>query len=209
MDKGKIQQLFKMDGVTEFSVLLKEDSDLRAEKRELKQQIDEKIKGEVEIFTWKELYPFLLSWDKLTRYFVYISYAIVFLVVGLGIFFILLISIMERIKEFGILMAVGTPFSSIGKIIFFESLIMGGLGYVSGAFGGLLSLGLSNRFGLDLSNFSSGLTDVGMAAIMFPVIRIEYFIIGFVAMFISSVMAVIIPLWKLKRLKPVEAIRFI
>jgi len=31
----------------------------------------------------------------------------------------------------------------------------------------------------------------------------------FIAMFVSSVMAVIIPLWKLKRLKPVEAIRFI
>jgi len=209
MDKRKIQQLFKIDGVTEFSVLLKEESDLRLEKKKLEQQINEKIKEEVELFTWKELYPFLLLWDKIMKYFVYISYVIVFLVVALGIFFILFISIMERIKEFGILMAVGTPFSSIGKIVFLESLIMGGLGYIFGAFFGLLSLSLFNRFGLDLSYFSSGLSDVGMAAVMFPVIRAEYFIIGFIAMFVSSVMAGIIPLWKLKRLKAVEAIRFI
>lgn len=209
MDKRRIQQLFKIDGVTEFSVLLKEESDLGLVKKELEQQINEKIKGEVELFTWKELYPFLLLWDKVIKYFVYISYAVVFLVVALGIFFILFISIMERIKEFGILMAVGTSFLSIAKIVFLESLIMGGLGYIFGAFFGFLSLGLFNRFGLDLSYFSSGLSDVGMASVMFPAIRVEYFILGFIAMFVSSVLAAIIPLWKLKRLKAVEAIRFV
>lgn len=209
LDKKKVQQLFKIDGVTEFSVLLKGKSSLDAAKKEIEQQINEKIKGKVELFTWKELYPFLLLWDKVIKYFVYISYAIVFLVVALGIFFILFISIMERIKEFGILMAVGTPFSSIGKIIFLESLIMGGFGYLFGSFFGFLSLGLFNRFGLNLSHFSSGLADIGMAAVMFPAIRLEYFILGFIALFVSSVMAVIVPLWKLKRLKPVEAIRFI
>lgn len=209
MDKKKLRQLFKVDGVTEFSVLLKDKVDLGIGKQELEKQISENVDEKVEIFTWKELYPFLLIWDKIIKYFVYISYAIVFLVVSLGIFFILFISIMERIKEFGILTAVGTPFSSISKIVFFESLIMGGLGYTFGAFFGFLSLSVTGRFGLDLSNFSSGLTDVGMASVMFPVIRMEYFIIGFIAMLISSVMAIIIPLWKLKRLKPVEAIRFI
>ena len=209
MDKRKLQQLFKIDGVTEFSILLKEKSELGLEKKELEQQISEKIKGEVDLFTWKELYPFLLLWDKVIKYFVYISYAVVFLVVALGIFFILFISIMERIKEFGILMAVGTSFLSIAKIVFLESLIMGGLGYIFGAFFGFLSLGLLNRFGLDLSYFSSGLSDIGMAAVMFPAIRVEYFIMGFIAMFVSSVAAAVIPLWKLKRLKAVEAIRFV
>jgi len=209
MDKEQMRQLFKIDGVTEFSIVLRGEDDLETIKMQIEKQMHEQSTGEIEIFTWMELYPLFAFWEKTFKYFIYISYAIVFLVVALGIFFILFISIMERIREFGILMAVGTPFSSISKIVFYESLIMGALGYIFGACLGYLSLVLFCRFGLDLSYFGSGLSDVGMATIMYPVIRGEYFILGFAAMFISSVLAIMIPLWKLKRLKAVESIRFV
>jgi len=209
LDKKQVQQLFQVNGVTEFNILLKPDTDLKAQKARLIEEIEAKKGLNIEIFTWRELYPIVLIWDQVMNYFVYISYGIVFLVVALGIFFILFISIMERVKEFGILLAVGTPFSSICKIVFYESFIMGMLGYCFGAFFGWLSLYVFSRFGLDLSYFSSGLTDVGMAAVMYPVVEGGYFVLGLIAVGASSGMAAFIPLWRLKRLKAVEAIRFI
>ena len=209
VDKTKLQELFKVDGVTEFNVLTREGSRLISLKEEIGSRFERQGTEKLEIFTWKELYPLMLFWEKIFNYFIYISYAIVFLVVALGIFFILFISIFERIKEFGILMALGTPFRSIGQIIIFESLIMGGLGYIFGGLSGFLLLVLFKRYGLDFSYFSSGLSDVGMAAVMFPEIRFNYFILGFTAIFVSSLIAVTIPLWKLKKLKAIEAIRFV
>ncbi|MFA5499885.1 MAG: ABC transporter permease [Candidatus Omnitrophota bacterium] len=209
VDKRQLQKLFKVDGVTEFSMLLKGKTDVDTIKNELREKIKKIDKEPLEVFTWKETQPLMVLWDTVFEYFIYISYFIMFIVVALGIFFILFISIMERVKEFGILMALGTPFLSICRIVFFESLIMGLIGYVCGALSGLFLLIIFKNFGLDLSHFSSGLIDVGMAAVMFPEIRGGYFVLAFIAMLTSSGIAAIVPLWKLRRLKAVEAIRFI
>ncbi|MFH1776884.1 MAG: FtsX-like permease family protein [Candidatus Omnitrophota bacterium] len=205
----QLQKMFQVEGVTEFNILLKKESLLSAVKKEIIAALEHKSQEKLEVFTWKELLPFLLMWEEVLVYFIYISYAIVFLVVALGIFFIIFISIFERIKEFGILTAMGTSFSSIVQIIFFEALIMGGLGYMCGAVSGFLLLILFKQSGVNLSYFSAGLKDIGMAAVMYPDVRFEYFVLGFIAMVISSFAAVIIPAWKLKRLKAVEAIRFV
>lgn len=209
VDKGQLQRLFKINGVTEFSLLLKKDADVDAAKNGLLEKIKRYDKEDLEAFTWKETQPLMVLWDTIFAYFIYISYLIMFIVVALGIFFILFISIMERVKEFGILMALGTPFFSICKIVFFESFIMGAIGYLCGAISGFILLTAFKTFGLNLSSFSSGLIDVGMAAVMFPEMKISYFVLAFAAMVASSGVAAIIPLWKLHKLKAVEAIRFI
>lgn len=209
VDKGQLQELFKIGGVTEFSILLGKESDVDMARSGLRRKIAGGDREALEVFTWKETQPLMLMWGKVFAYFIYISYFIVFMVVALGVFFILFISIMERIKEFGILTALGTPFLSICRIVIFESVIMGGIGYLCGASAGLLLLVVFKRFGLDLSYFSSGLVDVGMAAVMFPEIKGEYFMLAFAAMLASSAIAAAVPLWKLRRLKAVEAIRFI
>lgn len=209
IDKTVFAELFRINGVTEFSVLLNDSRDIDLRKNEFEKALAEISDEKLEVFSWRELYPIVLLWDKAMKYFIYISYAIVFLVVALGIFFILFISIMERLKEFGILLALGTSFKTIAKIVFLEAIFMGVFGYLLGSSLGWMSLQLTDIWGLDLSYFSSGLNDIGMAAIMYPDIRGEYFVLAFWAVFLSSIASALIPLWKLKKLKAVEAIRFI
>lgn len=207
MSRQALAELFNVEGVTEINILLREGSEAATVARELKSQLEDK--EPLEFWTWQQMYPLLVWWEKMFDYYIYISYAVVFFVVALGIFFILFISVLERIKEFGILMAVGTPFRLIRRMLIWESLMMGLMGYILGAGAAYGLLHFYIRRGLDLRHFSKGASDIGMASVMFPDLKLEYFLLGLAAVIISSLVSLIVPLWKLRSLRAVEAIRFI
>jgi len=163
---------------------------------------------EYSIFTWKDVNQLLVFSENIMIYYIIICYAIVFMVVAIGLFNIIFISVLERIREYGILIAIGTKFKHIFCMIMFESMILCSIGYFFGALLGLLLLLYLNIFGLNLSFFAQGLNSWGMASIIYSDIKLSYFIIPFVAVFLTAIISALYPAWKLWRLKPVEAIRF-
>ncbi len=135
-----------------------------------------------------------------------ISYVLIFFVAGIGIFGVVLVSVLERLREFAILQAIGTPFKMIVQIIFLESLFIGIVGFLLGCGLGGGTLYYFYIYGLDLSSFSDALDEFGMDAIIYAVIKIEYFVTGFFAVLIAVGLSVIFPLRVLKKSKPIEVI---
>ena len=133
---------------------------------------------------------------------------IVFFAVAIGLFNVLLISIFERVKEYGILMAIGTPFKQIKRMIYIESFTIGLIGYVLGSITGGVACFYFHVYGLDLSAFAKGLNDYGMAATMYSSLKFSYFVLGFVMVSITTYVSAVIPEWRLKKMNPVQAIRF-
>jgi ABC-type antimicrobial peptide transport system permease subunit len=60
--------------------------------------------------------------------------------------------------------------------------------------------------GLDLSYFSAGLDEFGMDAIMYSLIKPNYFFTAFLAVLSATILSIIFPLRVLKKSKPIEAI---
>ena len=127
--------------------------------------------------------------------------AISLLVAGIGIMNIMIVSLIERTREIGILKAIGMKSRTVLYIFLTESVIIGLIGAVIGIVSGWV---LANVVALFLGR--GGI--IGSALTITPVLTIEV-VLG--AMFFGigiSVIFAIYPAWRASKLKPVEALRY-
>jgi len=200
------QQLFDTGDIVSQYLIISSDRDVL---EPIKNSLQEQISADnYDIKTWKDLSPMMANMETIMISYNAISYAIVFFVIGIGLFNILLISIMERVKEFGIMMSVGTRFSQAAAIILWESLIIGFLGFIIGSVFSILLLVFFNIVGFDLSAFSAGISMWGLQTILRPEIKFVYFIYAAVAVLVSALLSAIWPIRMLKKLKPIQAVHF-
>jgi len=173
---------------------------------QLKQKIAEKYPV-LDVLTFKELYPQLKQMQSMMSVFNRITFVIVMIVVFIGILGVMYVNILDRIREFGILLSIGYAYRYIRLQIIVESLFLGLSGYILGTVTGLLLLNYLKIYGLDLKMFSEGLEAFGMDSMIYAVVKSSYFVSTFFAIMIASVLSVFLPLQKIKKLNPVEVIR--
>lgn len=201
IDLHKAQTFLETKGVSQISVMLKDYT----QEASLRKQIQKNFKN-TEVFNWTQLYPALLQSKQMMNTFNYISYIIVFFTATIGIFGVILVSVLERLREFAILRAIGTRFRTITLMILFESFFIGFIGFFIGSIAGGLTLYYFNIYGLDLSDFSNALDEFGIDAITYAVVKTEYFSTGFIAVTCATFLSVLIPLRVLKKSKAIEVI---
>ncbi len=127
---------------------------------------------------------------QIRTFFVAISFIAV-LVGAIGILNTMLMSVMERMQEFGVLKAMGWTKNNIIKLVSLESLY---LGIIGGLLGTVLGIGAA--IGLEKT------------ALPFPVvITPELIVIAIVLSIVLGLIGGIYPAWKAAKLDPVEAIR--
>ena len=136
-----------------------------------------------------------------------IIFFIVMSVVFIGIFGVVYVSILDRVREFGIVLGIGMQYKYIRLQIFLESVIIGLIGYICGAMLGAILLVYLKNYGLDLSSFSDALEMWGYSSSIKGSIKISYFTTTFIAIISASILSVILPLRKIKKLKPIEVIK--
>jgi putative ABC transport system permease protein len=106
-------------------------------------------------------------------------------------------SVLERVKEIGIMKSVGATNSEIFKIFLFESAF---LGFVAGVLGVLLGWGLSYLGGVILDSFGWGFLSPHFSAVLF---------IGCIAFAtLTGAVSGAWPAWQATKIKPVEALRY-
>jgi len=175
---------------------------------------DEKLLGRLktkyptlDIKSFLELKPMMKQMQDMMLIFNSITFVIVMSVVFIGILGVMYVSILDRIREFGIMLGIGMRYKYIRTQIFLEAIIVGLLGYLSGALLGALLLIYLRDYGLDLSSFSDALEMWGYEAIIKGTIKVSYFTTTFGAIISASILSVLIPLRKIKKLNPIEVIK--
>lgn len=86
-----------------------------------------------EAVSWAELLPILKKMEALTNNVVFVLALFVYLLVGLGVLNTMLMSVLERTREFGVLLSLGTRPSRILKLVLSESFWIATLSVVVGA----------------------------------------------------------------------------
>jgi ABC-type lipoprotein release transport system permease subunit len=198
----KARKLLSMDeGVSQVAVILHDEAQIAGLQQELRRQFPH-----LEILRWDELYPALMQSRVMMEGFNLVTSLLIFCVAALGIFGVMLVSVLERLREFGIMLAIGTRFSQLRNIIFVESFFLGFIGFSLGSLVGGATLYFFKVNGLDLSMFSDAFDEFGMDAVTYAIIRPGYFVTALAAVTLATFLSVLIPLRVLKKSKPIEAI---
>ncbi len=175
---------------------------------ELKQLLQAGTPAEkLEILRWMEIDPMAEQWTEMADVYTWIVLAIVIIVVLAEVLNTMLMSMHDRIREFGLMGALGTQGSQLFAMMIWETVIL-----VSA--GGLLGYGLGawisyyySVHGLDLSAFATAFSFMYMSPVVYPVLSIESAVRIIGAAIAGAALAGIYPAWKASKLDPVEAMR--
>jgi len=159
--------------------------------------------------SWREISPELSYSDEILATSLMLIMSIIMLALMFGIINNMLMAILERKHELGMLQAVGMNKQRIFGMIVLETLL---IGLVAGPLGILLGAATTRYFsntGIDLSIFGEGLESFGISTRIYPELDFSFMLIVGLMVVIMSLLASIYPAIKALRLNPVEAIRSI
>ena len=203
VDIDRLGLLTGIKGVTQISILLhNKNMDYSIKSTLMKELKDDTIS----IYSYKELFPSLHESEMMMQTYNKISSAFIFVVATLGIFGVVLVSVLERIREFGIMMAIGTEFKDIIRLIMYESLLITMSGYIIGVIVGGGVLFYFKEYGLNLSSFSDAFAIFGMDSNIYAIIKQEYFTHSFISVLLATLVATLIPIFTLKKSNPIKSI---
>ncbi|ULQ55545.1 ABC transporter permease [Flavihumibacter rivuli] len=188
--------------VHEIAVLLKDNAFLDQTAR-LIQQASPGNKTE----TWKQLSPELrLMIDSFGQYMMIII-GIILVALVFGIVNTMLMAVLERVRELGVLMAIGLNKSKVFRMIITETILMTILGCMAGLPLAWVTVYLTGRSGISLERFAEGLALYGYGTKVYPQLEsIYYWQVGAMALG-ATIIAAIYPAWKALQLNPATAIR--
>lgn len=159
------------------------------------------------IQNYKELSPDLELFNSQIQLNLIIMTTIVMLALIFGIINTMLMAVLERLKELGMLMAIGLNKTKIFFMIVYETFFVTIVGAPIGLFLGYLTVNYLNRTGIDLSAWSKGLSVVGMTDLVRPFLPWSAYLSIAFAIALTALLASIYPARKAIKLKPVEAMR--
>ena len=197
-----LQKMVEAPVVTEVSIKLVNEQ----KEREVKSSLSGYFSA-LDVKDWQELEP------QAAAMFVYVDSAILIwfmVIMGALIFGLvntLITAVMERIREFGMLRAVGMKAGAVIMQVVLESTIIMLVGVAVGVILGWVLATAWLGDGIDLSQWAQGVEMAGMRSVLTPHILLEDIILVTVLSLGFGVLAALYPAWRAVKIKPLEAIR--
>ncbi|MCX2979555.1 ABC transporter permease [Halieaceae bacterium IMCC14734] len=159
------------------------------------------------VHDWDALQPGLrqaIMSDMVSAWFMY---GILIIVVSLSVMNTQLMSVLERTREFGIMLALGIKPGRLGRLVLLETLIMSLLGMFIGIFIGYLLVAWFAHTGFTFAGMAEAAAKYNMDEYMYPQASLLSLFWGPGTVFIGGMLAAIYPALKLQRMHPIEAMR--
>ena len=160
-----------------------------------------------QVEAWYDIDPYIQMTVSLTDYMLYIFMIIILLALGFAIVNTMLMAILERTKELGMIMAIGMNKGKIFSMIMFETTL---LTIVGGVFGILVTMAFTAYFGkvgIDISAVGQGFEALGYSTVMHPVLELSDYIQVVILVLITGIISSIFPTIRAIKMKPAEAVR--
>ncbi|HEX9614475.1 MAG TPA: FtsX-like permease family protein [Bacteroidota bacterium] len=204
--RSSAQTMLGLGGeVSEFALLMTNIGQITAVEEALK----ERLGSEYEVLPYMEILPLLVLQIEVFDQSMIIFYVIIGIALIFGIINTMLMSVFERIREFGVLKAIGMKDGRLLLMVLTEAFLLGIIGTAAGFVVGYLTYLPLAESGLDLSMFSEGLRSFGVGAIIYPVMTAGVIVDALCIIPIVAVVGAIYPAVRATRLEPVEAIRYV
>jgi len=163
------------------------------------------IDGRLEVSRWYEVDTYLGTMLRVMDGFVLIWVVVIFLALSFGLVNTLVMAVFERVREIGLMLALGMKPSSILGQIIIESMFLLAVGLGLGdilAFASVKPL----ESGVDISMVAEGMEMWGASSMLYPKLYWSDMVLANVVVLILGFLASLSPAWRASRYEPVEAI---
>lgn len=196
---------FLDDAATEILVFARDVEHADQLAQVLEEELGPLVEGGIEAHFWRDQGPLIRLMESAQGIWGFIL-LLLMLMAGLIIVNTMLMSVMERTAEFGMLGALGMRRRDIMALILGEGAIIGLVGAVVGvAIGGGIALVLEQT-GMDFTA-AMGDFEFPMQGIVYPDLTLDHPLIGLATGVVTAVLAAIYPAWRAVRLQIAEALR--
>ncbi len=203
--RDQMANILGLEGaVYEIAVKLKDDALLSEITTEYKTSYPAVL-----IEDWGEIAPETKLYSKMLDQSMSMIMVIILLALIFGIINTMLMAVLERTREFGMLMAVGMRRRKVFALVMIETVFLVLVGVPLGLFIAWASISYFGHVGIDLSILAQGLESLGWSSMVYPELAASYYTEIIFQVVIAAFLAAIYPAWKALRLKPVDAIRTI
>ena len=171
----------------------------------LYRRVSELAGPDVVVEPWYELDRYLSTMLNIMDGFVLVWIVVVFLALSFGLVNTLVMAVFERIREIGLMLALGMrPANILGQIVV-ESLLLLVIGLALGnAFAWMTVVPLKD--GIDISGVAEGMEMMGASSVLYPDLQIRDVIMANIVVLALGFLASLSPAWRASRYQPVEAI---
>lgn len=196
------------DNIHELAVIL----DRADRDRQVHPALEQLLSGQDELVVvpWDVAMPNLANAIKLDYASQKFIFIIILLIVTIGVVNTQLMSVMERFREFGVILAMGATPGRLRLLVLTEALLLGLMAMVIGTLLGSLATLYLIRVGIDLRRFVPETLEVG-GVVFEPVLRatwdVGYMVQIAIYVVILALLAALYPARKAGRIQPVEAMR--
>jgi len=200
--KATVQKMLHIeDQVTEVAILASDYRNVEP----LTLQVRALSDDDAEVLPWQEIDTYLGSMLAVMDGFVLVWMVVVFLALSFGLVNTLVMAVFERIREIGLMLALGMrPASILGQIVI-ESVLLLGIGLLIGnvlAWASIVPL----ADGIDISAVAAGMEMFGASSVLYPELTLQDMITANVVVLVLGFFASLSPAWRASRYEPIEAI---
>jgi putative ABC transport system permease protein len=203
----KLQEITGLgEAVSEITITVSNENSVDSVKQKLIGKIK---KGGLEILSWKDMAPNLVSTIQLINAAMIIFFMIIFITVIFSIANTLIMSIIERFHEIGVMKCVGTRPAHIFFMIIYEAINLGLIGLAAGIATGVPAVLLLGHFGIDMSIAMDTVRTMGTGNTIYPILYLKDILNASGIVFITTIIAAIYPAIKATVIKPLEALNYL
>ncbi|WP_291097858.1 MULTISPECIES: ABC transporter permease [unclassified Flavobacterium] len=202
----KITDIDSLSGIpkaiNEIAVLLESSKLVAESQKSLKQQFPK-----MEIKNWMEIAPELGLTVSVGDQMVYIFMGIILLALAFGIVNTMMMSVLERTREIGMLLALGMNKFKIFQMIILETFFLILAGCPIGILLAFATIGITHKTGIDFSQFSEVYSSFGYSSIVYPSLTWNQFGNIVILIVITALFSALFPARRALKLNPAESLK--
>ncbi|MGI9203084.1 MAG: ABC transporter permease [Woeseiaceae bacterium] len=189
------------DGISEVAISGDDYRDVSRLLAEVSGAMDEQD----EVLPWQELDTYLGTMLGVMDGFVLVWVIVIFLALSFGLVNTLVMAVFERVREIGLMLALGMRPSSILAQIIVESILLLVIGLAIGNALAIASIA-PLQGGIDISIVAEGMEMFGASSVLYPELQMQDVILANIVVLVLGFLASLSPAWRASRYEPVEAI---
>jgi ABC-type lipoprotein release transport system permease subunit len=159
----------------------------------------------VEVLPWPQLDNFLDSMLRVQDGFSLVFMVVIFLALSFGLVNTLVMAVFERIREIGLMMALGMRPGLILAQMLVESIYLLCLGLLLGNVSAWLTI-KPLESGIDISAVAQGVEKMAMGTTLYPALVVQDMVMSTIVVLGLGLLASLLPAWRAARLDPIRAL---